>query len=630
MSREEQLAALWVAKALAPDPQLTVSEWADQHRVLPPSVAWPGPWRTSRTPYLREPMDRMSVSDPTGEVVLVLAAQLGKSEVINNALGYMAGQIGSPALLVLPTDHVADSYSKRRIHQLIKRTPMLQRQLLPGETLQEKLFSHGGQILIRGAQTPSKLAELTVRLTAEDEVDRFPQDVQGEGDPSSLLKARKRTFGERAKHLRASTPTEKVTSAIWAALLASDHREYMLPCPECGHWQDLCWERMRWDAQDPGIELGRLEQPPVLICQSCKAEIREQTKAWWYDPRQPQGEWVPRHPGRAVKGYHLGGFYAPLGWLRWDHIVLDYLDSEGDLTARKTWTNTVLALPWEEEGGEVATWEELLARARATGHRRGEVPAGGLVVTLAADVQGDRIEWELVAWGERMESWSVDYGVIWGDPRTLQVEDEESPWLQLEGLWQVPVPLEGGGALRPELTLVDSSAYTQTVYGWVRRQGSKRVRAIKGSSVQASAVTSRPSLVDVSWRGRSIRRGVKLWNIGVNVIKEELISWLKLQPADDGQHNPAGYCHFPADYEEEYFLGLTAEELRTTQDKRGVIKREWWKIRPRNEPWDLRVYNRAAASMLGLDRWTAKCWAAWRQRVEEQAGSGEAEELSDD
>ncbi|OSM07607.1 hypothetical protein MAIT1_04996 [Magnetofaba australis IT-1] len=108
-------------QGLMPDPRLTVSEWADEHRMLS-SVASgePGPWRTDRTPYLKEIMDCLSPSSPIERVVAMFGSQLGKTECGLNWVGYVIHHAPGPMLMVQPTVEMAKRYSKQRVGPLIE------------------------------------------------------------------------------------------------------------------------------------------------------------------------------------------------------------------------------------------------------------------------------------------------------------------------------------------------------------------------------------------------------------------------------------------------------------------------------------------------------------------------------
>lgn len=600
-----------IADAWAPDPIITVSEWADQHRRLSAKASSEhGPWKTSRTPYLRQPMDAFSVTHPAQEIVLVFASQTGKSEACNNCIGYAVDIAPGPILMVQPTDGMAKRYSKMRLAPMVESTPRLAMKVKPsrsrdsGNTLQLKEFTNDAMLVIGGANSASSLASMPIRYTVEDEVDRFPLDVDDEGSPSDLVTARTRTYGNRKKQIKTSTPTLAGVSRIWWEWERSSQNRYHVPCPHCGEHQVLSWDMMRYDPQDPLLKHERLSTPPVMICQACGTGIEERSKAWWYG--EDLGKWIPENPGSPVEGYHLPGFYSPLGWLSWTEIVIGYEKAKDDPFKLKAWTNTVLAECWAE-AGESPEWE-LLYRRREE-YQRGVVPAGAAVLTLGVDCQRDRLECEVVAWGPNLESWSVDYLVIPGDTGTIQEDDSKPcPWRELAAVVNRTYPHVNGHELPFSMVAVDSGDQTQTVYGWVRSQHNPRVVAIKGRGAGMSSAVGVPTKQEVTIRGKRAKSGIKLWPVGVNIIKTELYGWLRQQPPlNDGDLLPKGYCHFPQ-YDEAYFLGLTAEELQSRTLK-GFTIYEWVKVRPRNEQLDCRVYNRAASILLGLDRWPDSEWA---------------------
>jgi phage terminase large subunit GpA-like protein len=163
---------------------------------------------------------------------------------------------------------------------------------------------------------------------------------------------------------------------------------------------------------------------------------------------------------------------------------------------------------------------------------------------------------------------------------------------------------------------VDSGFATTEVYQWARRQGG-RVLVIKGDS-RAPALVGSASPVEVGPLGSKLKRGVRVWPVNSGMAKEELYRWLRLErPTDEdlarGVAFPPGYCHFPK-YGEEYFKQITAEQL-VTKIVKGYRRHEWQKMRERNEALDCRVYARAAAARIGLDRYQEKHWRAIEERM---------------
>jgi phage terminase large subunit GpA-like protein len=582
------------AEALSLDQKLTVSEWADLHRVLSTkAAAEPGRWRTSRTPYLREILDALSPDSPVTDIWTIKGAQLGFTECGINWVGYVIDHAPGPMLFVQPTVDMANRAVRQRIDPLIDDTPQVARKVGPkrakdgGNSLSEKHFP-GGVIVMAGANSAAGLRSMPVRYLFLDEVDAYPGDLDGEGDPVALAHARTRTF-RRAKRLHVSTPTVRGASRIEAGFLQTDQRRYFVPCPHCGEFQLIDWKRIRWDRDN-------LKAPAWLECVANGCVIAERHK-----PRMlGAGEWRPTAEtlegvGANVRGYHISSLYSPLGWYSWTNARDDFLEVKDDPARLKTWTNTVLGETWVERG-DAPPWRRLYARREP--YPMGSVPEGGRVLTAGADVQKDRIEVEVRAWGPRMESWSIDYRVFDGD--TADVDGPNSPWARLSALLSESFSSESGTPLQVRMLAVDSGFQTQAVYHWARSKPQDRVAVVKGTS-NGQAIVQMPRYVDVTWAGKRIRRGMRVWSVGVDIAKGELYGWLRTEEPSDSEQKPVGWLHFP-EYGEEYFRQLTAEELVSRPKRTGHLHFEWVKRRERNEALDCAVYARAAAAIVGVDR----------------------------
>ena len=575
---------------LRPDPLLTVSEWADQFRMLSQTAsAEPGRWRTDRTPYLREIMDCLSPSSGVEKVVFMKGAQVGGTEAGNNWIGYVIDQAPGPMLVVLPTVEMGKRWSKGRFAPLIDDTPAIRAKVKDprsrdaGNTVQSKEFP-GGIIVITGANSAVGLRSMPVRYLFMDEIDGYPGDADGEGDPVSLAVQRTATFARR-KILEVSTPTVSGLSRIEKEFQTTDQRFFHVPCIVCGHMQVLKWAQLRWQDNDPSTVLYH--------CEACDTPIPNHGKSRMLEG----GEWRSTAVGDGkTRGYHLSSLYSPVGWFSWEEAVRAFLKAKDDESLLKVWVNTTLGETWVEKG-EAPDWQRLYERREE--YAIGDIPAAAVVLTAGADVQKDRIEVEIVAWGKGKESWSVAYQVLTGDPAQTAV------WMDLAVLLQTTYRHPSGVDLPIAMLAIDSGYATQSVYDWVRRQASGRVMAVKGME-RAIAPLGSPSTVDVTIGGKRLRRGVKVWPVGVGLIKSELYQWLQLAPDENGF--PSGYCHFPR-YDAEYFKQLTAEQL-VTKTVKGYPKREWQKLRERNEALDCRIYARAAAIALGMDRWNAARWDA--------------------
>lgn len=586
-------------KALRPQRHdLVVSEWADENRVLSGKAsAEPGRWRTSRTPYLREPMNELSTCSSTETVVLMFGAQLGKTETGNNFIGYVIDYVPAPTIMVQPTVEIAKKASKQRIDPMIEESPCLREKIPParardsGNTVLQKDFP-GGSLFFVGANSAAGLRSLPIRFLFLDEVDAYPSDVEGEGDPVSLAIARSRTFRNR-KVLMTSTPTFSGRSRIEMEFEKSDQRYFHVPCPHCNKKQVLTFPHLKWEKGKP--------ETAEYACEHCGSLIEEKHKTWMLE----RGEWIAKYPERLIKGYHLSALYSPVGFFSWADIAKEFEDAKGKPDQLRVFVNTILAETWDEKG-EAPDHEKIYRRR--DDYKIGIIPDGALFLTVGVDVQRDRIEVEIVAWGRNMESWSVDYRVYKGDT------SQEDVWSKFWPILNEQFMHVGGAALNIRQLAIDSSDQTQIVYNQVREQKDDRVMAIKGSDSAIVAVGP-PKDVDITVEGQKIYRGTQLWTVGVSMLKTELYGWLKQDPPlENGQPYPYGYCHFPQ-YELEHFKRLTAES-RKKKIVNGRAKYLWVPHYERNEQLDCRVYARAAAFVFGMDRFTEDHWKQLEQQIE--------------
>lgn len=600
------------AEGIRPEEDLAVSEWADKYRRLPQkSSAEPGPWRTARTPYLREIMDAMSASSDVEDVVFMKGAQLGGTEAILNCLGYMIDHSPGPAMIVQPTLELGRRFSRQRVDPLITATPRLRGKVVEvksrdsGNSILAKEFM-GGVLIITGANSAPGLRSMPARWLLLDEIDAYPPSIADEGSPIDLAEARQRTFSRR-KTVKVSTPLVSGLSAIETAYDASDQRRYHVPCPRCGVLQVLEFKRLTW------TKLGLPPAAAVYVCSECDFAIAEHHKTEMLS----RGEWIASNPEASpkVRGYHLSALYSPIGWLSWGKIAETFVKVHKDPQKFRVFTNTVLAETWTERG-EAPEWEGLYKRRLPY---MGSVPRGALFLTAGVDVQKDRLVYEVVGWGRGKTSWSIDYGVIPGDTSLLPGDPalggnpDLSPWSGLAALLGRSFVHEDGAVLTVRMMAVDSGYNTQTVYTWCRRFPMSRVIAVKGQP--GGALIGSPSPVDINLHGKRPIYGYKVWPVSGGIAKSELYGWLKLEDPVDEAPYPDGWCHFP-EYDAEYFKQLTAEQLVTHKTKAGFMRLEWELIPGReNHVLDARVYARAVAALAGLDRIGEEDWAALEAAV---------------
>ncbi len=604
---------------LTPDPDLTVSQWADRHRMLSSRAsAEPGRYRTSRAPYLREIMDALSPSHPAQRVVFIKGAQVGATEAGNNWIGFVIHHAPGPMLAVQPNVELAKRNSRQRIDPLIEDSPELRTRVKPsrsrdaGNTMLSKEFP-GGILVMTGANSAAGLRSMPARYIFLDEVDAYPASADDEGDPVALAEARSLTFAHRRKVFLVSTPTIRGLSRIEREYEASDQRRYFVPCPFCGEKQWLKFERLRWTKGKP--ETARYH------CDGCGKPIAEHHKTAMLD----DGEWrktaVSNDPNTV--GFHISALYSPAGWKSWEMIARDWEAAQGSDEAIKVFRNTVLGETWVETG-EAPDWQRLYDRREAW--KSGTVPAGGLVLTAGADVQKDRIEIDVWAWGRGMESWLVDHVVIPGGP------DDPACWAQLTAMLRQVWRHESGSFLTIAKLAIDTGYETPSVYSWARVQGFAQVSPVKGlEGFNRSSPVSGPTYVDATEGGKKLRRGARLWTVAVSTFKAETYRFLRLdrptqEDMAEGVVFPPGSIHLPSWVDNEWLKQLTAEQLVTVRTKQGFSRLEWQKMRERNEALDCRVYARAAAWIAGVDRWSADKW----RDMEVRMGYTPAEEVAEE
>lgn len=563
--------AAW-RRGLAPEPQLTVSAWADRHRILPPESAEPGRWRTSRVPYLAEIMDALSTGSPVERVVVQKGAQIAGTEAALNALGYWMEHAPGTALVVWPSLKVVRRNSRTRVDPLIASTPALRAKVAPkrsrdgDNTVDSKSFP-GGTLLMVGANAPADLRSTAARYLVLDEVDAFPADVGEEGDPIALAIQRSATFAGRRKILMISTPTIAGVSRIEKAFAESDRRRYFVPCPHCGTRQALAWSGVRWPEGEPGRAHYQ--------CADCEGAIEERHKP----AMLAAGEWRATAAGDGrTRGYHLPALYSPFE--TWGEIAIEFLAAKSDPTRLKSWVNLKLGEAFEDRDTAPLAADVLAARSEPFG---AELPEGVVLITAGVDTQDDRLEVEIVGWGRGEESWSLAYHVIHG--RT----DSAAPW---DALDRVLTQRFRHPKAVPDLPIaavaIDAGGHrTGQVLTFSAARLQRRVWAVKGRG--GDGVPPWPKRPPKPLAARMAPTHV----IGVDGVKSVLMSRLRL----DDPSGP-GVAHFPDDRDHDWFRGLLAERA-VRKWRRGVARIEWIPdTGVRNEPLDCRVY--AMAALAGL------------------------------
>lgn len=588
-----------IARAMGawrPPPRLSLSMWADRYFVLSAeSAAEPGRWHT--LPYQKEILD--AITDPTVTQVSVMkSARVGYSLCMSAAIGFYMHQDPSSILVVQPTVDDAKNFSKETIAPMLRDVPVLSQLLFKdieekgkgpkdsSATLQHKAFP-GGILSLIGANSGAGFRRVSRRVIMFDEVDAYPPSAGSEGDQINLGMKRSEAFHNR-KIIAGSTPLIAGASRIEELFLAGDQRRYYVPCPKCEHMDFLVFERkvdrghvMRWPDGEPSAA--------YFECSGRQCRIEHKDKRWMIE----RGEWRADNPGAPTRSYHLWSALSYSPNASWGQIAGEFMEAKrGGPEKLKTFVNTTLGETWKERG-DAPDWERLYQRREK--YKIGSVPEGVIILTAGVDVQKDRFVYEVVGWSTSKESWSIECGLLLGDTSL------ESTWRQLDELLMRGFIGHDGAAHTITTLAIDSGYNTQVVYNWARRYPMSRVLAVKGVSGSRMLVGS-PSPVEINVNGKKLKRGYKMWPVGVDIAKSELYGWLRLKIDEDGAV-PPGFCHFP-EHGEDFFQQLTAEHLVTSVNKTTRRARLEWQVLPNRENHylDARVYARVAAAVLGIDR----------------------------
>lgn len=575
-----------VLAGMKPPDDLTVTEWAEKNRRLSAeSSAEPGPWRTERTPYLREPMNAWT--DPKiRHIVMVAASQVGKSEFLNNCIGYVIDQDPGSILFVHPTTIDAKEYSKLRIAPMIRDCPTLRKKVSDpksrdsGNTILQKTYP-GGILTMCGSTEAHALASKPIRYVLGDERDRWALSAGNEGDPWDLAMARQTTF-YNAKSGEVSTPTVKNASAIEAAYATGTMERWKSRCPHCGEYHEIQWADIRFE-HDEIIIAGKKTYKVRSVCYACPGCGCISTEA---EMKRAPARWEADNPAayeQGTRSFWLNAFVSQ--WASWESIILKYLNAIGSTRKMQVVYNTCFGELWEDRG-DLEDEDSLMARRE---EYPAELPEGVLVLTAGVDTQDDRMEYEIVGHGHFGETWGIEKGIVMGRP------DDDAVWAQLDELvFDRVLRFENGVGLKMSMSFVDEGGhFTQEVRMQCRARLGKKVFCIKGMPGSDKPYTAPPKKQKIIIKQTAVGTCWQ-YQIGVDSGKEVIMDNLRVQTPG------AKYCHFPKrdDYGSGYFTGLLSEVKVYDPNK----KQPWqWKKIPgheRNEALDCRNYALAAFKTL--------------------------------
>lgn len=586
-----------ILSGMKPPEDLTVSQWADKNRRLTSeSSAEVGKWRTSRTPYMFDILD--SFTDPLIEhIVVVAASQVGKSETINNMVGYCIDQDPGPILLIQPTIDDVKRYSEMRIAPMIRETRCLKRKVADpksrdaANTKRQKSFP-GGVLVMTGSNVAHDLSSMPIRYVFGDERDRWATSAGSEGDPWELAVARTRTFYNK-KMVEVSTPTVKGASAIENSYNLGTMERWKTQCPHCGEYVEITFDNIRfeYEAAEKGDKKIFHITELFYVCPECGGISDEHTM------KSQPAKWVATVPEarkhHKTRSFWLTAWVSP--WATWESIILQFLQAGTDSAKLQVVYNTQFGELWEERG-DMASEDDVMARREVY---EAEVPDGVLLLTCGVDTQDDRLEYEVVGHRRYGETWGIKKGVILGRP------DTEEVWERLDEVLSHKYKFKSGVSLQISLTFIDEGGhFTQEVRQHCLARQHDHVFAIKGANRPDIPYTAPPKKQKIVVNGKVIGQ-VWVYEIGVNAGKQKIVDNLRVQSPG------ANYCHFPLrdDYGKQFFKQLMSEHLAYVPK----LKHPWqWQKIPgheRNEAFDIRNYNLAACEILSPD------WDAIEQKL---------------
>jgi phage terminase large subunit GpA-like protein len=598
-NRAYAIVAKALAKGIAPIQQQSVSSWCAANLVVGDGPRAGQLWDPSFTPQLVEVLDQLQPGQGHNQVVLRKSAQVGATGIGISWMAYMACQMPCAAMVIMPTVTTAQEFNRSKLQPSIDATPALRSRMWQTKSRSARASTAlsknypGGSMTLTGANSAADLRSKTVKIQHRDEIDEYPVDLEGQGDPEVMMDARLISYHASGDYMvfKSSTPTIKGSSRIDRDFEKGDQRFWHMPCPHCGEYQKLVFGS---DTTKNGLKFAK--EPPYQAHYVCVngCVIDHSAKNAMID----QGRWVAENAAAGLSpSYHIDSLSSKL--TTWDHIAAAFMAAKKDAQGMKGFLNLWLGHSWEERG-DAPEWKRLMVAREA--YKRRTIPIGGLIHTMAADVQGDGIYYEVVSWGRDGQSWSIDYGFLPGETG----DPQSAAWVALTEIYERRYPDAYGNHWPVDLAGVDSGYNTDAVLKWVR--GKPNAKALKGEDGWYRPALGMPAGREVSGSGKKRKRGVLIWPVGTWPLKGQLYAMLRKEgPRDGHELTPPGYCHFGEFHDELYFKQLTAEILKDTE-KAGRIVKKWVETGP-NHLHDCRIYNMALIDHWGIRVLTAEEWA---------------------
>lgn len=576
-------------EALKKPKYIKTSDWVEENRVLTMS-SLPGPWRNIITPYLIDIMDA-SFYKSVEEIVICAAPQTGKSESVNNCIGYAIDRRPGSILCVYPDEQTARENSKDRIGAMIQSSAKLSEYMtgFDDDISFYRINLKNLQIYMGWARSAARLANKPLPYVVFDEIDKYP-DTAGkkEASPISLGEKRTRIFNDYRKIWKLSTPTIEA-GPIWTALSEINVRfNYYVKCPDCGEHQCLEFNEKQFrfpkDERDPEkIQSQNLAWIECLFCHSNwddeKRNIAVSGGEWrTHEEKEdvepmPIWEYIPNHQPKKI-GFHIPAWLSR--FVSIGEICAKFLKGTKNKTELKDFMNGYCALPWKEYS--YSRKVETILKLRDN-RPRGVVPSGGVVsaITAGVDTQDSGFWYEIRAWsyGIELKSWGIRTGFV------LSWEDLETV------LWGSEYKDPDNKSYIINIVIQDALGHrTAEVYNFALRHRGQMMPSA-GRQKMASPYNF-GNLEFYPASEKRISGGLKIMNVNTTHYKNYLANKLEIDAADPGA------WLYDREFSEDHARQMTAEYI---DDETGLWECPSGRA---NHLWDCAVLNLAAADFLGV------------------------------
>lgn len=570
-----------LADGLKPPPPADYLEWAQKNVIFSAEHQFPGPYNPERFPFYTDILRALQPDSPVRDIVLKKSAQVGGTIIGQVFIGASMDTDPGGFLVVHPTIDNARRWANQKWKEFVEKSAALIRLFRSSKTRDTKnstFFKERvdgrGWLQISGANSPASLSMMTVKKQIQDDLDKWENNDAG--DPENQADSRSQAHEFDAKILKVSTPLIKGISRISNAYNRSNQQLFHVPCPSCGHMHALEWENFKQSLHE-----GMNTAEAHFTCPANGCVIEHHHKA----DMVSKGRWVAKNPKSAIAGFYIWSAYSPL--MSWKRLADEYFKAKDNPEAEQNFYNDKLGLEYEQKG-DAPPWEEIRDRAKSSDYVTGRIPQGALLLCMGVDVQGDRIEWLLKGFGPNLQRWTIQRGVIDG------CISERDTWGKLDMLLKREWVNKFGRRLKIDAMAIDGNFEKNDVFDWAKRHPESRVIIVRGvGSHHAPPIVLQQDVKDRN--GKTMKNQKRFFNVGVSPMKASLYKHLtKIDP------QARGYCAFPNDLDDDYFVQLCSETRLIETKSNGATEMVWKRINGvRNEVLDMENYAEAAARKKG-------------------------------